>query len=130
MQDYRKRRAGRQDLMQTGFGLAGVAFLVFVAFIAVRGTWGMYGKFVAASGADASARAELEELRSQHKHVGAAVAALSSDRGVEAGVRERYGVARPGEGQIDIVRRQATTSSESADSPNFFVRIFRALFVW
>jgi cell division protein FtsB len=130
MQDYRKRRAGRQDLTQAAFGLAGVAFLVFVAFVAVRGTWGMYGKFVAASNADAAARAELEELRAQHMQVGAAVAALSSERGVEAGVRERYGVARPGEGQIDIVRRQASTSDESAGSPNVFVRIFRALFVW
>lgn len=90
----------------------------------------MYSKFAAASQADVSAQAELETLRSQVSMVGASAEALASQRGVEAGVRERYGVARPGEGQIDIIRREATISTPRADEPNVFVKIFRAIFVW
>jgi len=90
----------------------------------------MYGKFTAASEADANAQVELAELKNQQTQVGAAAKSLSSSRGIEAGVRERYGVARPGEGQIDIVRRQATTSVESQGGPGIFTKIFRALFVW
>lgn len=130
MQDYRQRRAGRQDVTRALLGVLGVLFLALVAFFAVRGAWGMYTKFAAASEADASAQAELETLRSQVSLVGASAEALVSLRGVEAGVRERYGVARPGEGQIDIIRREATTSVPRADEPNVFVKIFRALFVW
>ena len=111
-------------------GILGVILLTFVAFFAVRGAWGMYTKFVAASNADASAQAELETLKSQVSLVGASAEALVSERGVEAGVRERYGVARPGEGQIDIIRREAATTTPRADGPNIFVKIFRALFVW
>ena len=90
----------------------------------------MYTKFASASAADASAQAELETLRSQVSLVGASAQALVSERGVEAGVRERYGVARPGEGQIDIIRREVASTTPKADQPNIFVKMFRALFVW
>lgn len=130
MQDYRRRRAGRQDVTRAGLGALGVLALALVAFMAVRGAWGMYTKFAAASEADAAAKVELETLRSQVSQVGASAEALSSDRGVEAGVRERYGVARPGEGQIDIIRREATSTAAKPDEPNIFVKMFRALFVW
>jgi cell division protein FtsB len=130
MQDYRKRRTTKQDALRAGLGLGGVLLLALVAYFAVKGAWGMYGKFAAASQADADAKQELSDLQGQYAQVGASVDALSSDRGVEAGVRERYGVARPGEGQIDIIRREATTSDATPGEPNIFVRIFRALFVW
>lgn len=90
----------------------------------------MYGKFASASQADAAAQVELEDLRRQEAQIGAAAQALASDRGVEAGVRERYGVARPGEGQIDIIRREATTTDVGTKEPGLFTKIFRALFVW
>jgi cell division protein FtsB len=130
MQDYRRRRAGRQDVTRAGLGALGVLLLVLVAFFAIRGAWGMYAKFAAASEADAASKIELETLKGQVSQVGASAAALASQRGVEAGVRERYGVARPGEGQIDIIRREGTTTAPKADEPNVFVKIFRALFVW
>jgi hypothetical protein len=90
----------------------------------------MYQKFASASEADAAAHVELAGLAEQERQVGAAASDLASDRGVEAGIRERYGVARPGEGQIDIVRREASSTPSAAEKPNVFVRMFRALFVW
>ena len=130
MQDYRRRRGNKQDVLRAGLGLGGVLLLVFLAFFAVRGALAMYGKFASASQADASAKIELDDLKQQYDQVGAAAQALSSERGVEAGVRERYGVARPGEGQIDIIRREASSTGAAPKEPGFFSRIFRALFVW
>lgn len=130
MQDYRHRRGSKQDVLRAAIGLCGVLLLALVAYFAVRGVWGMYGKFASASRADEAAKIELEELTRQHEQVGAAAEALSSSRGVEAGVRERYGVAKPGEGQIDIIRREATTSAESQEERGFFSEMFHALFVW
>lgn len=130
MQDYRRRRVGKQDMTRAGLGALGVILLALLAFFAVRGAWGMYTKFAAASAADAAAQVELETLKAQVHQVGASAEALVSARGVEAGVRERYGVARPGEGQIDIIRREATTTTQKRDEPNVFVKIFRAIFVW
>lgn len=130
MQDYRRRRASRQDVTRAALGAVGVVFLALVAFFALRGAWGMYTKFAAASQADAAAQVELETLKGQVGTVGASAAALTSLRGVEAGVRERYGVARPGEGQIDIIRREGTSTPTTRDEPNIFVKMFRAIFVW
>ncbi len=130
MQDYRRKRAGRQDVTRAGLGALGVLLLALIAFFCMRGAWGMYTKFAAASAADAAAQVELETLKGQVSQVGASAEALSSERGIEAGVRERYGVARPGEGQIDIIRREATTTAPKADEPNIFVKVFRAIFVW
>lgn len=130
MQDYRRRRAGRQDVTRAGLGALGVLLLALMAFFALRGAWGMYSKFVAASEADAAARQELETLKSQVDLVGASAQALVSARGVEAGVRERYGVALPGEGQIDIIRREVASTTQKKDEPNVFVKMFRAIFVW
>jgi hypothetical protein len=130
MRDYRRRRVGRQDVTRAGLGALGVLLLALVAFFAVKGAWGMYGKFAAASEADAASQIELEALKSQVSQVGASAAALSSSRGVEAGVRERYGVARPGEGQIDIIRREASSTPSAPKEPNIFQKIFHALFVW
>lgn len=116
--------------MRAAVGAMGVAALLFVAVYAAKGAWGMYTKFVAASEADAAAQVELETLQKQLSQVGASAEALVSDRGVEAGVRERFGVAKPGEGKIDIIRREVASSSAPAEEPNVFQKIFRALFVW
>src|SRR5437016_145935 len=113
MEDYRRRRNSRQDVLRALLGFGGVLLLALVAFFAMRGAWGMYGKFAAASQADADAKQELENLKNQYAQVGASAEALTSERGVEAGVRERYGVAKPGEGQIDIIRREATSTGAS-----------------
>jgi len=130
MQDYRRRRGNKQDVLRAGLGLGGVLLLILLAFFAVRAALGMYSKFASASQADEAAKVELEELKRQLAQVGAAAEALSSLRGVEAGVRERYGVARPGEGQIDIIRREASSTGATPEKLGLFSRIFRALFVW
>ncbi len=107
-----------------------MAALLLLAGVAVRAAWGMYGKFASAAAADAAAQNELAALAARHAQVGAMVAELSTDRGVESQVRQRYGVGRPGEGEIDIVRQPSTTSDESAGGRGFWRRLWDALFVW
>ena len=130
MRDFRRRRGNKHDMLRAALGALGVVLLAALAVFSARGAWGMYEKFVAASEADAAAQLEREELAHQYREIGAAVESMRSDRGFEAGVRERFGVARPGEGQIDIVRREAPTTTPRAEETNIFLKIFRALFVW
>lgn len=97
---------------------------------AVRAAWGMYGKFEAAAESNDAAQKNLTRLKEQAASVKAQVEALSSAEGEEAGLRQAYGVARPGEGQIQIVRETGAGTEVEEPSTNFFVKIFRALFVW
>ncbi len=128
MQDFRKRRSNSETVGLIARTL-GALVLVAVAFVAVRGAFAMYGKFAAAAAARSNAEAQVQELEARHTTIAAEVDSLGSDRGVEAAVRERYGVARPGEGEIDIVR-QATTTAPVAVDQGFWSRLWRMLFVW
>lgn len=101
--------------------------MVGIAFIAVRGTYNMYDKFSQAAEARESAEERLTQLEAQKTQVTTAVEAFDSTRGIEEEVRERYGVARPGEGRIEIVRDVSTTSPGTSAQENILLRLFRAL---
>jgi cell division protein FtsB len=108
-----------------------VAILGVITFGAARSAFGMYGKFLEAADGNQAAGQNLAELRAQQASVEAEVASLNSPEGQEAQLRQSYGVALPGEGEIQIVHEAATsTGPASGGQDNFFVRIFRALFVW
>jgi cell division protein FtsB len=130
MQDFRKRRNMKAEILRVAMGSAGVVALAAVAFFGVRGAYNMYGKFVAASEARTSAQAQLASLQAQYNSVNTQVEELSSPEGVEAQVRERYGVAKPGEGEIDIVTEPPTTTPAQAPGQSWWQIIWHALFVW
>lgn len=130
MRDFKKRRAQGKDLLRVGLGGAGVLLLLVVAFFTVRGAWNMYGKFSGASEARTIAESQLAALEARYLAVKSDVESLKSERGIEAEVRERYGVVRPGEGQIDIVRQASTTGDVAVKKQTLFERLWDLLFVW
>ena len=130
MHDFRKRRAHRGDLLRTALGALGALALLVLAVICVRAAWGMYGKFSAAAATEEAARQELSSLEAQKAKVSEAVAGASTERGIEAQVRARWGLAHPGEGEIDIVRQAPTTTPAEATPTGFWAKLWHALFVW
>jgi cell division protein FtsB len=91
----------------------------------------MYGKFAEAASANDASQQNLAQMKTEETSVQAEVTNLSSQEGQEAQLRQSYGVALPGEGEIQIVREAPTSTAAAAPaSGNFFVRIFKALFVW
>lgn len=129
MRDFKKRRTLANEVLWAAIGCAGILAIAFVAFVAMRAAWGMYGKFAAAAAARSSAESELRDLEVRLAQVQQDVDALSSERGVEAAMRERYGVARPGEGEITIVR-PASTTEVAGSSKGFWSGLWNLLFVW
>lgn len=130
MQDFRKPRARSSTLSFLMLCVALILVLALAAF-AVRAAWGMYVKFTVASRGDAAAKQELGLLQNQYTRVSAAVADLSSDRGEEGQIRERFGVAKPGEGTIEIVRNGTSSDAgQDTNKENPFMRIWHALFIW
>ncbi len=128
--DFRKRRNLKRAVPRMLLGCVGLLALAGLTFVAAQATWGMYGKFVAASEARGDAETQLAQLQTQYARVEAQVAELVTSRGIEAAVRERYGVARPGEGEIDIVRHASTSGSASVNSKSWFAEFWHNLFVW
>lgn len=105
--------------------------MLIIAVFSVKAAWGMYEKFVVASRGAEAAEVELAQLSEQYTRVSTAVDNLSTTRGEEGEIRERFGVALPGEGAIQIIRASSSTNDgNDGGEGNIFSRIFRALFVW
>lgn len=120
----------RSEIGRTMKSFAWTLAVLLIALVAARGAWGMYGKFVEAAQSDTNAQQQLSTLEAQQAQMSASVESLSSPRGLEAEVRERYGVAKPGEGQIQIIRDASTSTPQGVQSPNMFIRAWQALFGW
>jgi cell division protein FtsB len=129
MSEFKKRRTAGAELVRVGAGCLGVAALGALVFVAGRGALDMYGKFAEAAAARAGAQAQLAELDGRYQKVKTEVDTLSTDRGLEGAARERYGVALPGEGQINIVR-PASTTEPVAQKNGVFEKLWNLLFVW
>jgi cell division protein FtsB len=130
MRDFSKKRRGPlASLARFCASAAGLGLLVLVAFVTTRAAWGMYEKFSRAAGEHAKAQREYEELGAKESRIEGAVAALSSARGVEAEIRSRFGVAKPGEGEIKIVRDESA-QEEAAQNQGLWDWIVETFFVW
>ncbi len=129
MREFKKRRTGRGEILNVALRLAGAFALLLITLAAVQAAWDMYWRLSRASAGKADAQAQLRELQAQEAQVSKSVAELSSPRGQEALLREHYGVARPGEGVVQIVHQEATSTAENGGG-GWFGRLFRALFWW
>ena len=111
--------------------LTGLSIMIALAATAVfssKAAWEMYKRFADASVAAAAAEAQLKAIEAQFASTTAQAQALQTERGQEEVLRQRYGVARPGEGEITIVRDQEI--AEVPTQEGFFVKLWEALFVW
>lgn len=125
-----KRRSTHEDIPRLVFRAVGVLVLLFVTVVLVRAAWGMYVKMAAASSAREEAQSALARAQKQAQGVSASMGELATQRGEEAHMRARFGVVRPGEGQIVIVRDRYASSTEDASKDSWWGKVFRALFVW
>lgn len=90
----------------------------------------MYHKLSAASAGEAEALAQQASLTQQRDKLVAAVEHINSPQGVETELRQRYGLAKKGEGEIQIVVVSPTTTEVVNAPPGFLKRIWQMLKVW
>ena len=131
MQGFRKQHHIKYRILRFFAMVGGVCALLFMISITVRATWNIYGKFAEASRASAATSAEFDALVAREAVIALAITRLDSNRGIEAQLREKYGVALPGEGEIRIVRdTKDSNSTKDAYREGVFTHIFRSLIVW
>lgn len=130
MNDFRKRRNMKREIPRMLLGSVGILALGALAYAAAHAAWDMYGKFAAAASARTDAETQLAQLQAQYAQVETQVTALNTPRGIEAAVRQRYGVAKPGEGEIDVVHTSSTTAPADSGGDSWFSRLWHSLFVW
>ena len=63
---------------------------------------------------------KMAQLEEEKKKLSSDIAKLQTDEGVEASIREKFGLAKEGEGVIVVVEDENSTVVESEDKGGFF----------
>jgi cell division protein FtsB len=118
--------AARKRRMLFSFArFAIAAVLVTICFAVGKGAWNMYGTMSRAKAEATETRKRHDELVRRKEDVHASLYNLETEYGSEAALRERFGVARPGEIVILLTDIEApagatTTPSEEESGDGWF----------
>ena len=105
--------------------LSAVIILIILA-VAIRGVWGVYLKEQESRQIRAEAEAKLNDLKQREAELRTDISLLSTDRGVEEELRERYDLTKNNEGVVVIVEPPAPPSEPR---PTTFQK-FKGWFSW
>ena len=130
MREFKKRRSRSEEILRLSIKGVGVLLLLVVTVVLARAAWGMYGKMTEAAQAKEEANAELARVEAQQRGVTTTLSEISSTRGEEAQIRARFGVAKPGEGEIDVIRDTKASTTDSELKESWWTSLFHTLFVW
>ena len=81
----------------------GALCLLLLIVLLIRGVWGVYFKERESRVLRLEAQAQLADLERREGELRADIAELKTDRGIEQELRERYDLARQGEGVVVLV---------------------------
>jgi|SRR3989338_1250401 len=125
MLDFRERSRLRRAL----YAKPTLILLAIVATGVVHASWSMYQKSKEALVKKEKALSELSELEARQAQLSHDITVLSTERGVEAEIRERFMVAKEGEKVIIISEPQekASRSIVVEERPSFMDKMKAAV---
>jgi hypothetical protein len=130
MTEFRKPGRGKKELQSLALRTLAAAALLVITTLLLRAAWGMYTKMIAASEGQRQTENQLARLEKQQKGVVVTLSELASVRGEEEEIRQRFGLVKPGEGEIQIIERAQASSTALEDGEPWWRHILRALVVW
>ena len=92
-----------------------VCLLLLIALL-IKMVWGVYEKQALTADNLAKTSASLETLQAREEMLSSEIDRLKTKSGTEAEIRDKYGLAKPGEEVITIVDQDNSTSSDTASS--------------
>ena len=116
MRDFQRKR-GFRNILQSWpvLGLLSV-LLVFFAW----GIFGFMGKMSTTRENRIIAENKVTQLRQEKEKLSSDIAKLNTEEGVEASIREKFGLAKEGEGLIVVVEDKNPPAEENNFSEGFF----------
>ncbi|MBX4215796.1 septum formation initiator family protein [Candidatus Parcubacteria bacterium] len=106
-----------------------LTLFILAALLAIfaKSTYGLWEKYRDIAKARAVEEAELAALLAKEDTLSNRVSALKTSRGVEEAIREKFKVAKEGEGVV-VVIDQKDTADSMVDDENPFMSFMRRLF--
>lgn len=106
-----------------------ILFLAIMVTLVTRGAWGMYQKSKEAEDKRAKAEERLAELKEKERTLSKDIVDLSTDRGIEEEIRDRFMVAKEGENVMIIAdpeEKKVHTVTVSDESPSLMQKMMSA----
>lgn len=97
--------------------------LIFLAVIMLIFAWnvfGFLGKLNDTAKNKKAAEEKIAELEKVKGQLSADIANLKTEKGVEASIREKFGLAKEGEGMIVVVDENNTKEAKEKEKGGFF----------
>lgn len=111
MLEFRERQK-RRRLLSSNLLIFGLCILVVIV---AKETWDLYTKEQHARELLENAEARQESLGEREAFLTSELSSLNDAEGVEGELRERFGIAKPGEKVIMLIDEEATTTFEEPD---------------
>ncbi len=106
---------GKRRLKQFFYSRVTVALLILVVLLLARAAAGVWWRSRGVAEERQAVDQELAEAVSRRQELTASIARLETARGVEAELRSKFSVARPGERVISVI---SSASAEPVESPD------------
>ncbi len=90
--------------------------LIVLAVLLMRAVWGMHLRFQEAEKYQERAQKELTNVEGREKELRENIASLKNDRGIEAALRDRFGLVKEGEGVVIVVDEEVSEVPEEPQS--------------
>ncbi|CAM6001439.1 unnamed protein product [Sphagnum balticum] len=103
------RKAARRKISTKDYIVAGVLTLLLIWLIELNVS--IFHKEEIARNAARSTQEQLTSLKARETTLQQNISELSTERGQEATLRDTFGVARPGEGEIIVVPAKVATTT-------------------
>ncbi|OGI95703.1 hypothetical protein A2917_00055 [Candidatus Nomurabacteria bacterium RIFCSPLOWO2_01_FULL_42_17] len=120
MKSFQRKRGWRNILQSRPV----LVFLGIVVSIFAWAVFGFMGKMQMTIKNRALAENKVAQLSKEKEKLSSDIAKLSTDSGVEESIREKFGLAKEGEGVIVVVEDKNQVEVREEDSGGFFSFLF------
>ena len=124
MRDFQKNKSLKRTLHSK-------VFLVFLGVIIVFFSYNIFGfvnKMKETEKNKQIVKEKLTSLEKSKEKLNADIAKLNTEGGVEARIREKFGLAKEGDGMILIVEEEKPNNTEEKEHQNSFLYFFSKWF--
>lgn len=118
MDFHKKKKVNRLIYSKTA-----IILLVGILAIIVHGTWGVVRKELVSRSDLVAARKALDSAKEKNKELEQSVAFLSTERGKEEVLRDKFGVSKAGEEVIVVLESDEPQNQENLPKIGIFERI-------
>ncbi len=119
MLDFQQKRKFKKVLYSR---ITIFCLFIFVIFIA-HSTYDIFIKEKSSMGDLSSVKKDYSDLDKRRSTLQTEISKLQTEEGIEADIRDKYSVAKPGETVISIVDNSASTTNNTQTEESFWQRV-------